>query len=72
MRIFFKDTWLWFIVLIHVVGKRQSVATSVSKHGAERPQKLYGLLGTGRRWEGGMEVGERETVIPITTLSPPE
>ena len=72
MRIFFKDTWLWFIVLIHVVGKRQSVATSVSKHGAERPQKLYGLLGTGRRWEGGMEGTEEGDYILIATLSPTE
>ena len=29
-----------------------------SKHGAERPQKPRGLLGTGRRGKGGMEVGE--------------
>ena len=38
-----------------------------------RPQKQYGLLGTGRRWgEGGMEVGGEGDYIPIATLSPPE
>ena len=57
---------------MHVVGKRQSVATPVSKHAAERPQKPYGLLGTGRRGEWGIEVGDRVTVIPIATLSSPE
>ena len=31
---------------------------SVSNHGIKRPQKPKGLLGTGRRGEGGMEVGE--------------
>ena len=31
-----------------------------------------GLLGTGRRGEGGMEVGEEGYYIPIGTLSPPE
>ena len=68
----FKHTRLRFIVLIHVVGKRQSVATSVSKHGAQRPQKPYVLLVTGRRGEGGMEVGGEGDYIPIATLSPPE
>ena len=34
----------------------------VSKHGAYGPQKPYGLLGTGRMGEGGMEVGEREII----------
>ena len=31
-----------------------------------------GLLGTGRRGEGGMEVGEEGDYIPVGTLSPPE
>ena len=39
----------------------------VSKHGAKRPQKPYGLSGTGRR--GGMEVGEEGDYIPIATLT---
>ena len=30
------------------------------------------LLGTGRRAEGGMEVGKEGDYIPIATLSPPE
>ena len=38
----------------------------------ERQQKPYGLLGTGRKGEGGMEVGEEGDYIPIATLSPPE
>ena len=38
----------------------------VSKPGA------YGLLGTGRRGERGMEVGGEGDYIPIATLSPPE
>ena len=45
----------------------------VSKHGAKRPQKPYGLLGTGRRRGGrGMEVGGEGDYIPIATLSPLE
>ena len=44
----------------------------VSEHGAERPQKPRGLLGTGIRRERGMEFGEEGDYIPITTLSPPE
>ena len=32
----------------------------------------FGLLGTGERGEGGMEVGEEEEYIAIATLSPPE
>ena len=44
----------------------------VSEHSAERPQKLYGLLGRGRRGGGGMAVGEEGDYIPIATLSPPE
>ena len=34
-------------------------AISVSKHGASRPQKPYGLLGTGRRGERGHGGGRR-------------
>ena len=43
-----------------------------------RPQKPYGLLGTGRRGrgKGGMEMewgwGGEGDYIPIATLSPPE
>ena len=49
----------------------------VSKHGALRPQKPQGLLGTGRRGGGGMEVEGMEVeeegdYIPIATLSPSE
>ena len=44
----------------------------VSKHGALRPQKPQGLLGTGRRGGGGMEVEEEGDYIPIATLSPSE
>jgi len=43
-----------------------------SKHGAYRPQKQQGLLGTGRKGEGGIEVGEEGNYVSITTLSPPE
>ena len=35
-------------------------------------RNTYGLLGTGRTGEGGMEVGEEGDYIPIATLSPPE
>ena len=45
--------------------------TKVSKHGAYRPQKLYSLLGTGRRGEGVWRWGEGD-YIPIATPSPPE
>ena len=45
---------------------------SVSKHGAQRPQKPQGLLGTGRRGEGGTEVGREGDYTPIATLSPLE
>ena len=39
-----------------------------------RPQKQYGLLGTGRRGgEGGMEVGGEGDYTPIAiALSPPD
>ena len=33
---------------------------------------VHGSLGTGRKGEGGMEVGEEGEYIPIATLSPPE
>ena len=42
-----------------VLGNTDS-SKSVSKHGAQYPQKPYGLLGTGRRegglWRGGGEI----------------
>ena len=44
----------------------------VNKHGDYRPQKPYGLLGTGKRGEGDVEVGGEGDYIPIATLSPPE
>ena len=40
-----------------------------SKHGAQRPHKPYGLLGTGRWGEGGMEAGGEGNYIPITTVT---
>ena len=46
-----------------------SKVSKVSKHGAYRPQKLRGLLGTVRRGYGGGGEGD---YIPIATLSPPE
>ena len=42
------------------------------KHSAFRPQKPYGLLGTGRMEGRRYEVGEEGDFIPIATLSPPE
>ena len=39
------------------VLESRSKHKKVSKHGAERPQKPYGLSGTGRIGEGFMEVG---------------
>ena len=38
-----------------------------SKHGAQRPHKPYGLLGTGRWGEGGMEAGGDGDYIPVAT-----
>ena len=49
-----------------------AVISKVSKHDALHPQKPQGLLGTGRRGEGGMEMGEEGEYIPIATLSPSE
>ena len=39
---------------------------------ALRPQKPQGLLGTGRKGDGDMEVGKDGDYIPIATLSPQE
>ena len=39
---------------------------------ALRPRRRDDLLGTGRRGEGGMEVGIEGDYIPIATLSPPK
>ena len=41
--------------------KVESKCTGTSKHGAERPQKPQGLLGTGK-WGVGMEVAVREII----------
>ena len=38
----------------------------VSEHSAERPQKLYGLLGTGRRGEGGYGGGGKREIIYLS------
>ena len=48
---------------------RRRATIGNSKHGAYRPQKPYGLLGTGY---GGMEVGGEGDYIPVATLSLPE
>ena len=40
-------------------GETEERRSRVSKHGASRPQKPQGLLGTGRRGEGDMELGGR-------------
>ena len=45
------------------VDVKATLSYNLSKHGAERPQKPQGLLGTGER---------RETVVPIATLSSSE
>ena len=58
--------------MLQVKVKTKIQGAGVSKHGAERPQKPYGLLRTGRRGGGGMEVRGEGDYIPIATLSPPE
>ena len=49
---------------------RRSIKINIYKKKNEKT--LLGLLGTGRRGEGVMEVVEDGSYIPIATLSPPE
>ena len=50
-------------------GKREIIYLLYvnSKYGALRPQKPQGLLGTGRRGKGGVEVGEEGDCILIVS-----
>ena len=68
----FSSFFFFFLspFLFSALGGRDSCLRAcfdavLSKHGAKRPQKPQGLLGTGRRGEGGMEVGGEGDYIPI-------
>ena len=49
----FKQVHLVLAQMVIVRWAEQSSLLLVSKHGAVRPQKPYGLLGTGRKGYGG-------------------
>ena len=71
-NLFSENSLILFIYILYMRVNTRYINSArgisyVSKHGALRPQKPYGLLGTGEGGkggmeEGGMEVGEREII----------
>ena len=67
-----KQVHLALAQMVIVRWAEQSSLLLVSKHGAERPQKPYGLLGTGRRGYGGGGRGRLYTYrYTVTTKMTP-